>query len=99
MAAAVVAISPVMGQSPAPAPAPVAPQVQVRVIEPGWQGRMSVQTRAEVAAHVRAMFDRLDTNHDGSITKAEAEAAKAAHGEWAMRMHRPDGPGGQPRRR
>jgi Ca2+-binding EF-hand superfamily protein len=74
-----------------PAPAPVAPQVHNQA----WQGRTAVQTRAEVAAHVRKMFDRLDANRDGSITKAEAEAVKAKGGEWAeRRMHR-GGAGGQ----
>ena len=91
MAAAMVAIAPAIGQTPAPAP--VAPQAHN---PSAWQGRASVQTRAEVAAHVRAMFDRLDGNHDGSITKAEAEAAKVKHGDWAgKRMERHDGAGGQ----
>jgi len=89
-AAAVVAMAPAAAQTPAPAPA--APQVQVRILQPGGQGWTSVQTRAEVAAHVRKLFDRLDTNHDGSITKAEAEAAK---GNWkVMRMHAPGGGAG-----
>lgn len=95
MAAAVVAISPVMGQTPAPAP--VAPQVQVRIVEPGQgHGWTSVQTRAEVAAHVRAMFDRLDTNHDGSITKAEAEATKGERHERIVKRMEGRGGGGQP---
>jgi Ca2+-binding EF-hand superfamily protein len=33
------------------------------------------ETRAEVQAHVQAMFARLDTNHDGFIDKTEVEAA------------------------
>lgn len=75
LAAAMVAITPLMGQTPAPAP--VAPQVQGHPGQAG-QGRAwaSTQTRAEVAAHVRTMFDRLDKNRDGFITKAETEAAK-----------------------
>ncbi len=87
MAAAIVAMAPAVAQTPAP----VAPQVQ---IQRTWQGGTSVQTRAEVAAHVRTMFDRLDTNRDGSITKAEAEAAKGSRGDWqAMRIHAPGGGG------
>ena len=78
LAAAMVAIAPAIGQTPAPAP--VAPQAHN---PSAWQGRASVQTRAEVAAHVRAMFDRLDSNHDGSITKAETGAAKANRGDRA----------------
>jgi Ca2+-binding EF-hand superfamily protein len=74
-----------------PAPAPVAPQAHNQA----WQGRTAVETRADVAAHVRTMFDRLDANHDGSITKAEAEAAKAKGGEWAERRMHSGGAGGQ----
>jgi len=89
--AAIVAIAPAIGQMPAPAP--VAPQAQNQSAR---QGRMSVQTRAEVAAHVRTMFDRLDSNRDGSITKAEGEAVKANRGERAgKRMERHGGAGGQ----
>ena len=38
-----------------------------------------VHTRAEVQAKVSEHFARLDTNRDGSVTKAEADAARAAH--------------------
>jgi hypothetical protein len=97
VAAAMVGIAPAIAQTAMPAPAPVAPQVQVHVVESGWQGRTSVHTRAEVAAHVRTMFDRLDSNRDGSITKAEADAAKANRGErMAKRIERQHGAGGQP---
>ena len=94
MAAGMVATMPALGQ----APAPTAPQIQDHLGNSGWQGRerSAVQTRAEVAAHVRAMFDRLDSNRDGSITKAEAETAKAKHGDWAgKRMEGHNGAGGQ----
>ena len=37
-----------------------------------------VHTRAEVQAKVAAHFAKLDTNRDGSVTKAEADSAKAA---------------------
>jgi Ca2+-binding EF-hand superfamily protein len=33
--------------------------------------------REEVAAHVRKMFERLDTNHDGYVTRQEASAFHA----------------------
>ena len=83
MAAVMVGIAPAIAQIPVPAP--VASQVQNQA----WHGRTSVHTRAEVAAHVRTMFDRLDSNRDGSITKAETEAAKTKLGQWAgRRMHR-----------
>lgn len=91
VAAAMVGITPVIAQMSAPAP--VAPLVQNQSAR---QGHMSVQTRAEVAAHVRTMFDRLDSNRDGSITKAEGEAAKAKRGDRAgKRMERHGGAGGQ----
>jgi len=90
VAAAMVGIAPAIGQMPAPAP--VAPQAQNQSAR---QGRMSVQTRAEVAAHVRTMFDRLDSNRDGSITKAESEAAKAKPGDGAGKRMQHGGAGGQ----
>ena len=91
-AAAMVAIAPAFAQ--APTPVRVMPQTVDRAAEPGWQVRTSVHTRAEVAAHVRKLFDRLDGNRDGSVTKAEAEAAKAHRGERrAMRMQRRGGEG------
>ncbi|MEO7820295.1 MAG: EF-hand domain-containing protein [Sphingomicrobium sp.] len=53
-----------------------------------------VITRAEVQAMVQAHFARIDTNHDGFITKAEMEAAHAnmkmgdhAMGERGMGQH------------
>ena len=36
-----------------------------------------VHTRAEVQAKVAEHFAKLDTNRDGSVTKAEADAARA----------------------
>lgn len=38
-----------------------------------------VHTRASVQAKVAEHFARLDTNRDGFVTKAEADAAKASH--------------------
>ena len=38
-----------------------------------------VHTRAEVQNHVAQMFARLDTNRDGAVTQAEADAAR---GQW-----------------
>ena len=37
-----------------------------------------VHTRAEVQAKVAEHFARIDTNRDGSVTKAEADAARTA---------------------
>lgn len=44
---------------------------------PGRPGLMKTETRADVIAQVQRMFARLDTNHDGFVTKAEADAAQA----------------------
>jgi Ca2+-binding EF-hand superfamily protein len=49
----------------APAPAPQAKAAKVH-------------TRAEVQTKVAEHFARLDTNRDGAVTKAEADAARAA---------------------
>ena len=60
-AAALALVSPAVAQV-----APVAPQ-------PGQR----VHTRAEVQTTTAQMFARLDTNRDGFVTKAEADAARA----------------------
>ena len=36
-----------------------------------------VQTRAEVVAHIRTMFGRLDSNRDNFLTRAEMQAARS----------------------
>ena len=65
-----------------PAMAPHSPPVirtqRVEIHEMGDR----VMTRDDVVKHVREMFERLDTNHDGFITKDEVEAfdAKMMHG-------------------
>ncbi len=79
-AAAVVAMSPAIAQTPQPAPhvqsqhAPKAPKTH---------------TRAEVGVHVRTMFEKLDANRDGFVTKAEAQAARGDHAGRVMnRIHK-----------
>ena len=81
IAAALIAVAPAISQSQAPAPA--APKVQVRHGEPAGHGhdRSSIHTRAEVGAHVRSLFDRLDGNRDGYITRQETAAAKGERGK------------------
>lgn len=72
-AALLVSVAAYAQVAPAPqaAPAPVA---------------QKVQTRAEVEAKVAEHFARLDTNRDGVVTKAEADAAaQAFRGQWAER--------------
>ena len=81
MAAAVVGIAPAIAQTPV-APAPMIERVHVA----------KTHTRADVGARVRTMFERLDANRDGYVTKAEAQTAKAAHGDRKMmRVHKQGG--------
>lgn len=61
--------------APVPAPAPGTPQVQVMQMR--MHHEMKPMTRADVVAHVREMFAKLDTNKDGFITREEADAAHA----------------------
>ena len=63
------------GTAPLPPRAPMPPRA------PDGERVMHVQvmsdhvmTRDEVVAHVRKMFERLDTNHDGYVTREEANA-------------------------
>ena len=62
--------------------------------------RGHVVTREEVLDHIRTMFARIDTNHDGFITKAELSAFHARMMKATMRrdgfehrfMHAGNGP-------
>jgi Ca2+-binding EF-hand superfamily protein len=59
---------------------------------------MKTETRDEVVARVRDMFARLDTNKDGFVTSAEADAAhKAMAGEMRQKFTRHFADGGMPR--
>ena len=66
--------------SPAAAQPPAQPPAQVHAAHAG----MRLETRDQVARHVRKLFARADANHDGFIT--EQEAAAAGH-QMAMHMH------------
>jgi len=57
-------------QAPMPPP-PGMPQMRVQIMSD------HVMSRDEVAKHVGKLFARLDTNHDGFITKDELEAVHA----------------------
>src|SRR5437870_6913906 len=70
-AAGLMIVVPAFAQS-TPAPAPVAADPHAMH---GQMGRE--QTRAEVAARVQEHFAKLDSNRDGFVTKAEADAARA----------------------
>jgi Ca2+-binding EF-hand superfamily protein len=80
-AAAAVAIVPAFAQ-PAPPPPGVASGAGPVGAVPGvprvvlhMRGMAMPETRTEVAAHVRAMFARLDANRDGFVTREEADSA------------------------
>jgi len=78
-AAAMLVIAPAAAQPAPPAP-PAAPQVQTFRIE-----RMSMpETRDQMVAHVREMFGKLDANHDGFVTREEADSM---HQAMAGDMH------------
>ena len=67
-----------------PALAQVAPSMP-----PMTMGHDKVMTRAEVQGHVARMFAHADTNRDGVITKAEADAGhQAMAGQRAMKGDR-----------
>ena len=73
-----VAAIPALAQSPAAPPAPVTPYVApIPPAPPAPPMIERVQTRDEVVARVREHFAQLDTNRDGFLTKAEAEAGRA----------------------
>jgi Ca2+-binding EF-hand superfamily protein len=75
---------------PLPPERPVRPMPVKKMAHP--------QTRADVQAHVQRMFARLDTNHDGFVTKAEAEAAHGKMmGDMHTRMEKRFAEGGHPR--
>ncbi len=66
---ALAASSPAFAQA-APTPAPAAQNAPKRMMARN-------ETRADVQANVAKMFARLDTNHDGWLTKAEVDAQAA----------------------
>lgn len=69
IAAAIVAIS---GQAQGQAPAQTAPQPDLRG---NWL--QADQTRQQAQQRADMMFQRLDANHDGVITRQESEQAAA----------------------
>jgi Ca2+-binding EF-hand superfamily protein len=70
--AALVAIAPAMAQT-APAASMQAPHAQ-------HGAAMQGHSRAQLGIHVAAMFQRLDANRDGVITREESQAAKGDRG-------------------
>lgn len=69
--AALVAITPAIAQ---PVQAPMVQRAPA----------MQAHSRAQVGAHVATMFQRLDANRDGFITRDESQAAKAERGARKM---------------
>src|SRR5437868_5432189 len=80
------------GTVPAPLP-PRAPDVMRNVHVQVMSDK--VMTRDEVVAHVRKMFERLDANRDGYVTREEANAMFAGLDGLSERMeavrHQMDG--------
>ena len=64
------------GTTPMPMPAPHAPPVIYSPVRVQAGTVAHVMTREEMLQHVRNMFARLDTNHDGFITKDELAALR-----------------------
>jgi Ca2+-binding EF-hand superfamily protein len=83
------AASPLLAVPPIPA-APVAPHAPMAPMAPR---AMMPSTRAEVQAHVAAMFARHDANRDGFLTAEELQM----RGQRANVMMRHMGPNGAPR--
>ena len=56
--------------------------------EPGGRGGRMMQdmTRQQVQQQADRMFQRIDLNHDGVVTRQEAEQAAAQFGERGERM-------------
>jgi hypothetical protein len=52
----------------------------------GGRGMMQDMTRAQAQQRADRIFQRFDTNHDGTITREEAEQAAAQFGERGQRM-------------
>ena len=61
-------------------PAPAQPQGE----HGGW--RHADQSRAEVQQRADTMFQRLDSNHDGTLTREEAQNAGPATGRGGPRV-------------
>jgi pimeloyl-ACP methyl ester carboxylesterase len=79
-ALAAAAAAPALAQPPAP----VAPAAPPAAAAPAEAPRfMRPVTRAEVQAQVQAAFARLDANHDGFVTREEAEAGRPPRPEGA----------------
>jgi hypothetical protein len=87
-AAAVVAMSPAIAQAPAP-----------NVLIQRAPMAAKTHTRADVGNHVRMMFEKLDTNRDGYVTKAEAQAAKAGRADRVAKRIERRGAAGVPGQR
>ena len=75
VAAAIALAAQASAQAPAPVPAPTAPQANLRG---NWL--QADQTRQQAQQRADQMFQKLDANRDGTLTKAEADQAAAQMG-------------------
>lgn len=77
------------GTLPPPMVEPVRPVPRAPMIRENVQVRLMpdrTMTRDEVVHHVREMFQRFDTNHDGVVMRDEAQQAAAQFGGRGQRM-------------
>lgn len=80
-AAAILVGGAAFAQTAQPGPAPK--------VKPHAHRVMQTENRADVAGHVAKMFARFDTNHDGFVDKAEAEA-EALQSQRAQKLAQRD---------
>lgn len=91
VAAVTVAMAPAIAQTVQPAPVPPPAPLIERAPHVA-----KIHTRAEVGNHVRALFDRLDSNRDGYVTRTEVDARKGDRRERiAQRLERRGALGGR----
>ena len=83
VAAAALAALPSQVSAQQPAPAPMQQQGNLRG---NWL--QADQTRQQAQQRADLMFQRLDTNHDGSVTREEAQKAGPATGRGGARVER-----------
>jgi Ca2+-binding EF-hand superfamily protein len=97
--AAMFVIAPAIAQPAPPPPPGVAggtapgPQMETHI----YRMPMKAETRDEAVAHAREMFGKLDANHDGFVTREEADSMHQAmagdmHEEFAERLEGHDMP-------
>ena len=84
IAAAAALASPALAQEPVPAPqAQAAPEASLR-----GNRLQADQTRSQALQRADLMFQRLDSNRDGTLTREEAQSAGPQMGRGGPRVER-----------